>query len=206
MIEETTTTTRTTDRGFKLEAPDDAPAEIREIFDWYLENFNFVPNLTRIMSESPALLRSYWSTQIHLLEDGLLTGQENNIVQTVISAENECRYCVSAHMLAGRVVLDSSAAVLSALRTNSELPETKFNALRDFALEVYRTKGRVDDQALAAFCEAGYSNAQALDVVANIAVKVMSNFTNQLSHNELDELIAPEAEGLDFGRKNSESS
>ena len=192
------TTNKVTDRGFNLEVSENLWPEIQEVFDWYVDNFKFVPNLARVMSEAPALLRSYWRTQLHLMELGTLSPEENNIVQMAVAVENKCRYCASGHILAGRMVFGSSEEVMAALKEQAELPEAKFNALRAFALEVYRTQGRISAEALRAFFDAGYTRAQALDVVTNISTKVMSNFTNHMSHNELDEPIKPLAEGLQF--------
>ncbi|MEO1033781.1 MAG: hypothetical protein AAFX55_20530, partial [Bacteroidota bacterium] len=59
-------------------------------------------------------------------------------------------------------------------------------ALKNFALEVYRNKGRIADDKLQSFINKGYSKNQAIEVVANIAVKVLSNFTNQLTLTEVD--------------------
>ncbi len=187
-----------TKRGFNLELKEQLPAEIQEVFDWYVENFRFVPNLSRVMSEAPALLRSYWQTQLNLLQIGTLTPEENNVVQMSIAVENKCRYCASGHIMAGRMVFGSSEEVMENIIAESDLPEVKLNALRDFALAVYEGKGSVSNEALTNFREAGYSNAQALDVVTNISTKVMSNFTNQLTNNELDEVLEPLAAELNY--------
>ncbi|MEM9327735.1 MAG: carboxymuconolactone decarboxylase family protein [Bacteroidota bacterium] len=189
---------RQTKRGFNLEVKENLSPEIEEVFKWYEVNFQFVPNLSRVMSEAPALLRSYWQTQLNLLQMGTLTPEENNVVQMSIAVENKCRYCASGHIMAGRMVFGSSEEVMANIIAESDLPESKLNALRDFSLAVYEGKGRVSDEALQSFKNAGYSNAQALDVVTNISTKVMSNFTNQLTNNELDEVLEPLAEALNY--------
>lgn len=187
-----------TERGFNLEVKEDLSPEVQEVFDWYVQNFQFVPNLSRVMSEAPALLRSYWQVQNNLTQMGKLTPEENNIVQMSIATENECKYCVAGHIMAGKMVFGSSDEVLDALKKKADLPEAKFNALQAFALKVYNTRGRVSEEDLQAFYDAGYSKEQALDVVTNISTKVMSNFTNQITQNELDEPIQPLAVDLAF--------
>ncbi|MEO0732983.1 MAG: carboxymuconolactone decarboxylase family protein [Bacteroidota bacterium] len=188
----------TTLRNFKMDVTGDEGPEVREVFDWYEANFQFVPNLTKVMSASPALLRSYWQTQVNLQQIGTLTPEEDNIVQMTIAVENACKYCTAGHHLAGRVFFNSKEEDLEAIREKSSLSSEKFDALAGFAKAVYRSQGRVKDQVLEDFYAAGYNQAQALDVVANVAVKVMSNFTNQLTLNEVDEAFAPLAEGLAF--------
>lgn len=185
-----------TARGFKMDESSNEPKEVKEVFDWYKERFGFVPNLAKVLSASPASLRSYWITQMQLQQYGLLTPEEHNIIQMSISVENRCKYCASGHEMIGNAFFNSEEADLKALRNETSLSTKKFDALRSFALEVYQNKGKVSDGVLEAFLSEGYDRAQAVEVVSNIAVKVLSNFTNQLALTELDEPIIPFAEGL----------
>ncbi len=190
-----------TERGFPIHTAKSADPKTGEAFDFYMKNLNFVPNLGGIMAESPVLVNSYLALQNNLQEYGSLTPPENNIVQMSIAMENECQYCVAGHTLAGKVFFKSPDEQMEAIRAKSSLPEPKLNALRDFAIRVHRSQGRVTDEQLQAFLDAGYTRNQALDVVANIAAKVMSNYTNQLARTPLDEQVAPFAEGLPFAEK-----
>ena len=172
------------------------PKEVTEVFDWYRVNFGFVPNLSKVLSASPAALRSYWFTQMQLQQLGLLTPEEHNVIQMCVAVENRCKYCASGHHMLGKAFFGSEEEDLQALRNESKLSTEKFDALRSFTLEVYRNHGRVSDQVLDSFLSQGYTKAQAVEVVANIAVKVLSNLTNQLALTELDEALNPFAEGL----------
>ncbi|MEM1320473.1 MAG: hypothetical protein AAGG75_09460 [Bacteroidota bacterium] len=187
-------------RGFKMDIASNEPAEVTEVFNWYEENFQFVPNLAKVMSASPALLRSYWQTQMNLQQMGLLRPEEHNIIQMTIAVENQCKYCTAGHHMAGQVFFQSKEEDLQAIRKQGKLSEERFDALVDFTKKVYQNQGRVADGDLEAFFAAGYDRGQALEVVTNIAAKVMSNFVNQLSLNELDEAFAPLAEGLEFAQ------
>jgi AhpD family alkylhydroperoxidase len=185
-----------TARGFKMDEASNEPASVQEVFNWYKHNFGFVPNLAKVLSASPASLRSYWLTQLALQQHGILSPEEHNIIQMSIAVENRCKYCTSGHNMIGKAFFNSSEEDLQALRNESTLSTEKFDALRSFALEVYHNKGRVSDTALKAFILQGYNKAQAVEVVTNIAVKVLSNFTNQLAITELDEPIIPFSKGL----------
>ena len=185
-------------RDFTMDVTGQESPEVQEVFDWYQSNFGFVPNLAKVMSASPATLRAYWLTQLNLQQHGVLTPEEHNVVQMAIAVENACKYCTAGHHLAGKMFFDSSEEDLQALRNGSSLSNQKFDALKEFALRVYRNHGRISDRALKEFYEAGYDQGQAIEVVTNIAAKVLSNYTNQLTLNELDEAAAPFAEGLSF--------
>ena len=187
-----------TERGFVIHDIASAPEATKPVLQWYVENFGFVPRLGGVMAESPALGLSYWQLQQNLEEKGALTPAEDNVVQMAIAFENQCQYCVAGHTMAGKMFFGSSDEALAALRTGSDLPAAKRDALRAFALAVAESKGRVTDTQLQAFLDAGYTRRQSLDVVANVAAKVMSNYTNQLARTPLDDALAPLAEGLPF--------
>lgn len=188
---------KTTVRGFDLELQENPSKEVQEVYDWYNEIFQFVPNLGKLLSNSDAALLSYTHMQWHLQKLGTLTPEEDNIVQLTIAIENECKYCTAGHTLAGKVLFNSADEDLNALRSRTALSNEKFNALHEFAKEVYRKNGRVSDKVLEDFRNAGYTNSQALDVITNISAKVLSNLANQLAMNEVDEPIQPFAEGLE---------
>jgi len=183
-------------RGFKMDELANEQAEVQEVFDWYKENFGFVPNLSKVLSAAPAALRAYWLTQLALAQHGLFSPAEQNIIQMAIAVENQCKYCTSAHQMAGSTFFGSAEADLAAIRNEAKIPDEKLDTLRSFALEVYRQKGRISEEKLQDFLSVGYSKSQALEVITNISVKVMSNFSNQLAMTELDTPFAPLAEGL----------
>jgi len=193
--------TKMTERGFAIHTRASADAKTDASFQFYEDTIKFVPNLGGVMAESPVLMNSYLALQQNLQAYGALTPPENNIVQMSIAMENECQYCVAGHTLAGKIFFKSPDEQLEALRKKAALSEPKLNALRDFGLQVYASKGRISDKELKNFLDAGYSRAQALDVVANIAAKVMSNYTNQLARTPLDPQAADFAEGLPFAEE-----
>ncbi len=191
--------TQQTERHFPLNTIDSAPEASKPAMQWYQDSFGMVPNLAQVMSTSPALLLSYWQTQINLLEKGSLTKQEVNIVETVVAHENECQYCVAGHTAFGKDPLfNNTDEQMNAIRSNVDFEDAKLNALRDFTLLVLSNKGRMATSQLQAFLDAGYTRAHALDVVACISAKVMSNYTNQIVLTPIDEPFAPLAEGLPY--------
>lgn len=187
-----------TQRGFPVHTIDSAPAASQGYLEWVNGIAGFVPHLSGVMAESPALAKSYWQLQMNLQELGSLSPAEDNIVQASIAFENECQYCVAGHTLAGQMYFEATPKEIAALRSDGNLPSAKQNALKQFALAVYSSKGRVSESELKAFYRAGYSRQQALEVVANIAAKVMTNYTNQIAMTPIDEPLKPLADGLPF--------
>jgi len=175
-----------TGRGFNIYSLDNAPADSKPVLENVNKGFGFVPNMAAVMAESPALLHGYIGMQQSIKTYGSLTPQENNLVQLAISAENKCQYCTNGHAMMGEKMMGMDPAVIKAARMGWALPDAKEEALRTFALTVYNDRGHVSDGVLEDFLEAGYTRRQALDVVAAIGAKVMSNLTNDLTQTPLD--------------------
>ena len=184
-----------TTRGFPVHDAKSAPEATRAILEGYAADFGFVPNTAAVMGESPALVKSYAATQQNLREHSSLSSLEINLVQLTASVGNECSYCTAAHTMVGASMFKTPQEVLDAVRAGTPIPDPKLSALRDFAIAVQETHGKVSDEQLKAFYDAGYDRAQALDVVACLAVKTMSNFTNRLANTPLDEPLQSFAPG-----------
>lgn len=193
------TPTRLTVRDFPIHSVDSSPDASKDAIRWYQANFGMVPNLAGVMAESPALFLSYWQTQQNLLQQGALSAREVNIVETVVAHHNQCQYCVAGHTAFGATPLfNNSPEELHAIRSDADFNEGRLNALRSFTLRVLESQGRISTGQLNEYLAHGYTRAQAMDVVACIAAKVMSNFTNQLALTPLDDAFAGMAEGLPY--------
>lgn len=192
-------TTRLTERDFPIHSLDTAPKGAHDALNWYQEQFDMVPNLAGMLAESPALLNAYWHTQTNLLTSSALTRQEINIVQTTVAHANACQYCVAGHTAFGKTeFFGNTDDQLNAIREDKSFNDPKLEALRDFTLLVLRNHGRMANSQLQTFLNAGFSRQAALDVVACIAAKVMSNYANQIALTPIDEAFAPLADGLPY--------
>lgn len=189
----------TTERDFPLHTLASAPAAAKPALEWYQQQFGMVPHLAGVLAESPALLLSYWGTQLNLSQHGQLARHETNIVQTVVAHANRCQYCVAGHTAFGKTpFFGNTDGQLEAIRRDLDFAEPKLNALRDFTLLVLENQGRLSSSQLAKFLDAGYTRSHALEIVACIAAKVMSNFANQLALTPLDAAFAPLAADLPY--------
>lgn len=146
--------------------------------------FGFVPNLLGYMSESPFLLNGY----LHLfnqIEHTDLTPLERQVVMMTLNRFHECRYCMAGHTQMSEMQgLDMQ--VINAIRDDEPVKDPKLAALRAFTLKMAEQRGVVSQTLVDAFLNAGYSQQNALEVIAAIAMKVMSNYTNHLVGTEID--------------------
>ena len=188
-----------TERDFPMHSTASAAEDSLPALEWYKDSFSMVPNLAGVLAESPALLLSYWQLRQNLFAHSTLSRQEINIVQATVAHANTCQYCVAGHTAFGKMeFFNNTDEQLNAVRNEDAFEDPKLNALRDFTLLVLKKQGRISDGQLTAFLHAGYTRAQALDVVANIAAKVMSNYANQIALTPIDEAFAAFVDGLPY--------
>lgn len=150
-----------------------------------IKAFGFVPNLASFMAESPALLNSYNAVWDIFASQTTLSPIEQQVVLLTVNYENNCHYCMAGHStLAKKVNMD--AATLTALREGTRIPNAKLQALREFTRLVVVERGFVPEAAVDAFLKAGYTRANVFEVIAGVGLKVMSNYTNHITHTPLD--------------------
>ena len=143
-----------------------------------------VPNLTRAMASSPALLRGYLGL-LSGLEAGALTRSTRERLAIAIAQSNTCSYCLSAHSYAGRRVAGLSAEQVAAAR-KADADDAKTAAILTFAVAVNERRGQIDDSELAAVRRAGASDTEIAEVIGHIALNVLTNYFNNVAHTEID--------------------
>jgi uncharacterized peroxidase-related enzyme len=167
-----------------VQSPESAAPAARDLLAGARRKLGFVPNLFGVMANAPALLEAYLSVSSSF-DRTSLTPTERQIVLLAVSRENGCDYCVSAHTaIAGMQKVD--ARVVEALRDGRPIGDVRLEALRAFAVELVRSRGWPSPDATSLFLGAGYTPAQALEVVLGVGMKTLSNFANHLAGTPLD--------------------
>ena len=173
--------------GFTLHDTSSAPTASADFLNGVQKAWGFVPNLHRVLAESPAALEAY-TTLWSIAEKTGFTVQERNIVYLAIIYENECTYCMAGHTNLSRMAKVDNDAI-AAVREGRPIADPKLEALRQFAAKVTRQRGFVTEADVAAFKAAGYDNRAALDVLVLGATKLISNSTNHLAQTPNDSFM-----------------
>jgi len=168
-----------------------APEQARPLLEKAKTNYGFVPNLLGVMAHAPATLEAYM-TLSGLFDQTSLSPTERQVVLLAISAENQCTYCVAAHTVIAQIQ-NVDADAVEAIRNGEPIPDAKLEALRRFAVEVVTTRGWPTDEARQAFHDAGYTDAQRLEVNLGVGMKTLSNYTNHAADTPLDEAFSDAA-------------
>ncbi|MCK9193931.1 MAG: carboxymuconolactone decarboxylase family protein [Nevskia sp.] len=161
-----------------------APEAAKPTLEAIKNTFGFLPNLQANMAEAPELLAGYTALW-DLFSKTSLTVHEQQVVYMTANYENDCHYCMAGHTTLAKMQ-KVDAGVIAALRSGETLPDAKLEALHRYATIIVRNRGFASDADIEAFLAAGYTRRNALEVVLGVATKVMSNYTNHLTHTQLD--------------------
>ncbi len=87
----------------QLVHPESATGTTKQLFDVVQQAFGGVPNVARLMANSPAVLNAFlqFSTA---MSTGLLTEKLRDQLKLAASESNSCDYCLAAHSTIGKMV------------------------------------------------------------------------------------------------------
>jgi uncharacterized peroxidase-related enzyme len=137
-----------------------------------------VPNAFATIAHSPSALDGYLAFS-SALGNGRLTPRQRESIALLVSQVNECQYCLFAHTLTARKAGLNREQVLEARAGRSEDPLN--NAILAFTREAIEQRGQVSDAELEAAHSAGLDDGLLMEIVANIALMTVTNYSNRLA-------------------------
>jgi len=176
---------------FTVHTKDTAPEGARDVLAQTEKAYGFLPNLLGVMAEAPQVPKAY-RTLMGIFEETSFSPVEQQVVLLTVSYENICTYCVAAHSVLAQMA-KMPEDVLTALRSGTPIQDPKLEALRRLTAEVVTTRGEPSKATLQAFYDAGYGQAQVLEVILGVATKTLSNYVNHVAETPLDSAFQSQA-------------
>jgi AhpD family alkylhydroperoxidase len=176
---------------YEVHTVETAPQASKPLLQNLQGAIGMIPNLAASMAESPELLRGFLTIR-QIFYGGTFSPGEIQVLALTNAFENGCRYCMALHS-AFALKEGVSKEAVEALRVGHSPKEPKLNALSEFSRTLVKRRGHVSEDELQRFVDAGYSKAQALEVVLGIAVSILPNFAHQITHCPLDEAFSAHA-------------
>jgi uncharacterized peroxidase-related enzyme len=164
--------------------PEQAPAATQPLLAAVQKQLGVVPNLFRVVANSPAALEAYLGFS-GALGKGALPAATRERIALAIAEVNGCDYCLSAHtyLASHRAKLDD--AEITANR-NGASNDVKADVAVRFAVKLLRERGRVTEADIAALKGAGYGDAELVEIIAHVALNVFTNTVNVALDTEID--------------------
>ena len=178
---------------YPVPALDAMPEDIRARILKVQEKSGFIPNVFLMLAYRPDEFRAFMAYHDALMDkEGGLTKAEREMIVVVVSAANQCQYCVVAHGAILRIrarnplIADQVAANY---RKADITPRQR--AMLDFAMKVARQAETVDETDSVVLRGLGFSDDDVWDIAAIAAFFGMSNrLANFASLRPNDEFYA----------------
>jgi uncharacterized peroxidase-related enzyme len=160
-----------------------AAGEAKELLGAVQSKLGMTPNMMRTMAHSPAALKGYLALN-SALAGGALGAAVGEQIALAVAQENGCEYCLSAHTVLGKHAGASAEQLTAARSAESSDPRTR--AALKLAKQIVQSRGDVSDNQLHSAREAGLGDAEITEVVAHVALNVLTNYFNLVARTDVD--------------------
>jgi uncharacterized peroxidase-related enzyme len=163
--------------------PANTEAKTRDLLETVRKTLGLVPNLFRTAARSPAALEGLVVLNGAVARGGFRSSIRESIALAVAEA-NGCDYCLSAHSALGKGAGLSDEAIEKA-RAATAL-DGKTAAILDLARALVQNRGRISDSALNEVRQAGVTDEEVMEVIANVVVNIFTNYVNIVAGTAID--------------------
>jgi uncharacterized peroxidase-related enzyme len=161
-----------------------SPAASQPLLEAVNKQLGVVPNMFRLLANSPQTLEGYLGIGA-ALGKGALPAATRERIALAVAEVNGCDYCLSAHTYLGRNFAKLDDAEITANRSGASNDPKADSAVR-FAAKLVRNRGQISEADLSAVKLAGYSDAQVLEIILHVAVNTFTNYVNEALKTEID--------------------
>ena len=175
-------------KKFTVPTKEEVSETNQHIFDNLQKNMGMVPNLYAYFGKNETALADYVALQSR---KNTLTGKEREVINLVVSQVNNCKYCLAAHTVVGKMNGFTDQQVLE-IRKAAISFDHKLAALAEFVKETATTRGEPSEEAVEALFNAGYTEANMIDILIVIGDKIISNYLHKITQLPVDFPAAPE--------------
>lgn len=162
----------------------EAPLAAQPLLEAVQKQIGTVPNLFRTVSNSPAALEGYLGLS-GALGKGSLPAATRERIALAVAEINGCAYCLSAHSYLGKHLAKLDDAEILANRMGHS-NDAKADAAVHFAALVTKARGHVSDDEVQAVKQAGYDDAQVVEIVLHVALNTWTNYINEVAQTVID--------------------
>ncbi len=161
-----------------------APAASRPLLEAVNKQLGLVPNLFRMVANSPAALEGYLGLS-GALAKGALPAATRERIALAVAEFNGCDYCLSAHSYLGKNLAKLDELEIAANRAGGS-HDARADAAVRFAVQVISQRGHVSDEEVGKVRAADYDEAQIVEIVQHVALNTWTNYINSVAQTVID--------------------
>ncbi len=177
-------------KKFSVPKREEVSANNQAIYDNLNKGLGMVPNLYAYFAKNETALADYMALQNR---KSTLKAKEREVINLVVSQVNDCKYCQSAHTMVGKMNGFNEEQILE-IRSGSASFDNKLDALAKFVKEITIKRGKPSAEATEALFNAGYNEANMIDIIIVTGDKIISNFIHGVTQFPIDFPVASELE------------
>lgn len=163
--------------------PATAKGSAKTLLDGVKAKVGAVPNLFRVLAHAPAALEGYLSLNT-TLAGGRFDAALREQIALAVAECNQCEYCLSAHTFIGRKVGLTPETLADSRAARAGDPRT--DAILKLARAIVVGRGVLSAAELARAQQAGLSEADVIETIANVVVNIFSNYVNHVAGTPVD--------------------
>jgi uncharacterized peroxidase-related enzyme len=163
--------------------PANAAGKTKELFNVIEQRLGRIPNMIRLMANSPAVLGAYLRFN-EAFEGTRLTPKMRGLIAVAVSEINGCDYTLSTAFALGRHEGLNEDELTAARRAEANDPKTAV-ALR-FASKIVRERGHLPASEVDTLRNAGFTDEEIVEIIAAVALNIFRNYFNLIAGTEID--------------------
>jgi uncharacterized peroxidase-related enzyme len=163
--------------------PDQVPADSKPTLDMFTKSIGFTPTMMATFAQSPIAFNA-WAGLLGALSKALDVKTRDSI-GLAVSEVNGCNYCLTVHSFTAEHMAKLPANEIILAR-KGHASDPKRDAAVQFARQVIETRGNVGDADVKTVRDAGYTDANIMEIVALVAMYSLTNFFNNVFDPEKD--------------------
>jgi AhpD family alkylhydroperoxidase len=164
---------------FPVHSIESAPEQSKPSLEKLQETFGMIPNVAAAMSSSPVLIGSLVGL-FQKVHGGSFSEEQVQVLLLTNAVTNACTWAVAFHT-ALAIKEGAEPADVQAIRERRAPRNSKNAALSVLARTLIEKRGRLDDQDVSRFLQAGFDKAQLLEVIAAVAASTITNYTGNVT-------------------------
>jgi uncharacterized peroxidase-related enzyme len=143
------------------------------------EKLGFVPNVLKAFAFDAGKLQAFVDYRQELVQStAKLSKLEIEMIATVVSAQNRCFYCITAHGAAVRQLGDPVLGEMMAMNYRAARLSRRQRAMLDFAVKLTTQPWEVEEDDRARLRRAGFTDRDIWDIAS---IAAFYNMTNRLA-------------------------
>lgn len=163
--------------------PETATDHVKPLFDGVQRKLGVVPNLFRVLGNAPAALDGYLKLTA-ALAGGNFDAKLREQIALAVAETNQCGYCLSAHSFVGNKLGLTDRDIADARHATSTNERTA--AILKLARSIVVQRAELSEACLEQARTAGLTDGDIVEIVANVALNIFSNYVNHIAGTTVD--------------------